>query len=161
MRTIATVLVGAALFAFLAGMPPFDFKQKPIAFLWPFVIMAGMGLYLWLSYKRLLKKREAAYRNGRERRGTAKLRGNIDGETPRANVLFSTNYGEWIMVVRLDSLKGMENRGLAQGLPAKGFFGPDETMYGLDIGEVRTVPLSQGHAFEGKIKEAIEKQERN
>lgn len=127
---------------------------------WMVGIIALVMLLSGVSHLRLRIRRRQAYANGRDKHGTVRLHQPFarSTDTTTAVVIFATRYAEWIMTLDANSISGLEEK-LVDGLAAKAWLGDDDHIYALDIGDKRTLPISAGMPFTGKLKDRVSKAE--
>lgn len=158
MRGLLAIAVGMALVAFAAGIMPLDDDPPPLAMNIILGVMGGLAILAGLAHLKLRWKRFHAYRGGIERRGMVRLERQPSSEGV-AYLTFSTSYQEWIMSVDPASIDGILDQ-LRDGLEGKAYLGTDDRIYGLDIGKVKSLPISAGVPLSRKMREKIDRVER-
>ena len=63
------------------------------------------------------------------------------------------------MSVDRSSIRKVEGD-LETGVPARAYLGNNDWIYGLDIGQVKALPISPGIPYEGKLRERVDWAER-
>jgi hypothetical protein len=158
MRSILAIVVGVGLIAAgLRRLP--DLENMPIFMSVIFVLFGAVLIYAGAYHGWIRFQRRRAYAGGREKRGTVRLQKFSGEDDMIAYLIFATSYAEWLMSVDSSSIRKVRE-GLAEGLPARAYLGDDDRIYGLDIGEIKALPISVGEPYEGKLRERIEWVER-
>ena len=158
MLPVILFVIGGATLALALGYISPDGEPIPLALR---IFIGAIGAILLLaaySVMRFRMKRRAAYAGGRETRGTARLRHLPGEDDSAAHVMFANSHTEWLTSIERASLKGLEDK-LQEGVKATAYLGEDDRIYGLDIDGRRTKLSGPGYAFEGKLKERIERVE--
>ena len=155
MRAILAIAVGCGLIA--AGLRLFpDTEDMPTFMAVILCLFGALAILAGINHGWLRIQRRRAYAGGRERRGTVRFFRPVGMEDDISYLIFATSYGEWLLTVDSSSIRKVRD-GLAEGLPALAYMGTDDRIYGLDIGKVRTLPISAGIPFEGKLRERVER----
>lgn len=155
MRAILAIAVGCGLIA--AGLRLFpDTEDMPTFMAVILCLFGALAILAGINHGWLRIQRRRAYAGGRERRGTVRFFRPVGMEDDTSYLIFATSYGEWLLTVDSSSIRKVRD-GLAEGLPALAYMGTDDRIYGLDIGKVRTLPISAGIPFEGKLRERVER----
>ncbi|WP_271078623.1 hypothetical protein [Aurantiacibacter sp. MUD61] len=134
-------------------------ESMPLLLRWFVGLMGAIVAFASFAHLRLRFRRHLAYSNGREKRGTVRLRGRWDSESGSTVVSFTKGKDEWVMGVDQGTITALRDAG-PEGLPATAYFGEDERIYGLDVAGKRAMPLSAGVPLKGKMRERIEGAER-
>lgn len=143
-----------------AGLGYFpDLKGMPTGMAVILTLFGAIVIYAGLYHGWLRIQRRRAYAGGRDRRGTARLLRPIGEDDSTAYILFANSHSEWLLTVDSSGIRKIAN-GLKDGLPARGYLGNDDRVYGLDIGQVKTLPISPGVPYEGKLRKSVEWAER-
>ncbi len=158
MRGLLAIVVGFGFLALAAGMFPLGKDQPPLAINIFVGILGGIAVLAGFAHLRLRWKRYHAYRGGIERHGTVRLERQPSSEG-LAYLTFSTSYQEWIMSVDPASIDRLLDQ-LEDGLEGKAYLGTDDRIYGLDIGNVKSLPISAGVPLSRKMREKIDRVER-
>ena len=154
MRAFLAIAVGFGLVAAALGLIR-DINAMPMAmqvvlFLFGAVLIYAGCYHLWLRIQR-----RRVYAGGRDRAGTAQLLRPIGEDDSSAYILFANRHSQWVLSVDLASIRTIVD-GLENGLPATAYLGEDDRIYALDIGAVKSVPISPGIPYEGKLRERVE-----
>ncbi|MBT8427700.1 MAG: hypothetical protein KJO02_06700 [Erythrobacter sp.] len=158
MRAVLAILVGCGLIAAAFGQIP-DLNEIPFA-LAIFIGVFGLILILaGISHAKLRINRRRAYAGGRDRRGTVRLFKPINEDSDVVYLVFANSHSEWLMSVDAASIRKVEGD-LVEGLPARAYLGEDDRIYGLDIGAVKSLPISPGVLLDGKILKTVDWAER-
>lgn len=157
MRALLAILVGCGLIAAAFGQVP-DLNDMPFA-LGIFIGIFGLILVLaGISHAWLRIQRRRAYAGGRERRGTVRIFQPIGDDDSHVWLLFANSHSEWVLSVDKSSIAKIEGD-FDEGVPAKAYLGNNDKIYGLDIGEVKSLPISPGIPYEGKMRAMVERAE--
>ncbi|MBX7527659.1 hypothetical protein [Qipengyuania vesicularis] len=155
MRAILAIAVGCGMIA--GGLRLFpDTDDMPTAISIILCLFGAVVVLAGINHGWLRIQRRRAYAGGRERRGTVRFFRPVGMDDDTSYLIFATSYGEWLLTVDSSSIRKVGD-GLAEGLPARAYMGADDRIYGLDIGKVRTLPISAGIPFEGKLRERVER----
>jgi hypothetical protein len=142
MRAVLALMIGGV---FLTASLNLFVLDEPI----PFPLRIILGLFslilIWagLYHGRLRVRRYAAYHGGREKRGTLQLTKLIGEDDTIAELVFSTSFADWLMTVDAAGV-GSDLEQSDQPAKATAFFGDDELIYGINLGDKRLLPLSPG-----------------
>ncbi|KLI62979.1 hypothetical protein [Aurantiacibacter marinus] len=156
-RTLILIAIGAAFAAFALGFVSLG-EQPPIFLRIMFGLLGTLAMYGGLHHLRFLFRRRNALAGGRDRKGTLQLRGKLDDESGTALAIFSTSYGEWVLMLDPGKIRARETE-FREGVPARATVDEDDRIYALRIGSESFVLQSESIAFDGKMRLAIEKSE--
>lgn len=158
MRAILAILVGCGLIA--AGLRMFpDMEDMPTAMAVILTIFGAVTILAGISHLKLRINRRRAYAGGRDRRGTVRLFKPTGDDCDIVYLIFANSHSEWLMSVDAGSIRKVDGN-LEEGVPARAYLGEDDRIYGLDIGAVKSLPISPGVPYDGKLRDRVDWAER-
>jgi hypothetical protein len=158
LRAILAILIGCGLIAAGIGISPI-FGDIPTSVAVVLTILGVLGVLAGIARLKLRLDRRRAYRGGRDRLGTVRLFRPTGEDDVITYLLFSNSHSEWLMSIGTHELRKVRGN-LEEGVPARAYLGEDNRIYGLDIGEVKSLPISPGEPYEGKLRDRVDWAER-